>query len=135
VRYRYDKTKNKRQTTIELIVDEQDWTQGHNIRPDQVVPIKIGFGEMDLRDTVKQSGAYRDKNRKVWLLSLKQVYSLSLEKRIIDGLEFQDMQFLINISIYLMHTYINYKSITINNWHIQLCHLLVVMPMKSYESY
>ena len=90
---------------------------------------------MDLRDTVKQSGAYRDKNRKVWLLSLKQVYSLSLEKRIIDGLEFQDMQFLINISIYLMHTYINYKSITINNWHIQLCHLLVVMPMKSYESY
>ena len=135
MRYRYDKTKNKRQTTIELIVDEQDWTQGHNIRPDQVVPIKIGFGEMDLRDTVKQSGAYRDKNRKVWLLSLKQVYSLSLEKRIIDGLEFQDMQFLINISIYLMHTYINYKSITINNWHIQLCHLLVVMPMKSYESY
>jgi hypothetical protein len=54
---RYDETKRKRQTTAELIVDEQDWIQGHIIRTDQVVPIKIGSGEMDLSDTVKQAGA------------------------------------------------------------------------------
>jgi hypothetical protein len=28
-----------------------------------------------------------------WLLSLKQVYSLGHEKRIIDGIEFKDMNF------------------------------------------
>ena len=64
VRYRYDKQKNKRQTTIELIVDEQDWIPGINIRPDQVVPIKISFGETDLRETVKTAGAYWDKTQK-----------------------------------------------------------------------
>ena len=30
VRYRYDKSNNKRQTTVELIVDEQEWVQGHS---------------------------------------------------------------------------------------------------------
>ncbi|MCW8852183.1 MAG: hypothetical protein OQK44_05910 [Gammaproteobacteria bacterium] len=43
---------------------------------------------MELRDTVKQVGAYWDKNRKSCLFSLKEVYSLVLEKRIIDDLEF-----------------------------------------------
>ena len=88
VRYRYDKTKNKRQTTVELIVDEQDWIPGCNIRPDQVVPIKIEFGEIDLRDTVKQASAYWGTKQKAWLLSLKEVYKLGLEKRIVDDIGF-----------------------------------------------
>jgi len=57
-------SQKKRRTTAELITDDQDWIPGHNIRPDQVVPIKIEFGEMDLRDSVKQAAAYWDKNRK-----------------------------------------------------------------------
>jgi dimeric dUTPase (all-alpha-NTP-PPase superfamily) len=88
VRYRYDKERNKRQTTIELIVDEQDWMPGYNIRPDQVVAIKIEFGEMALREQVKTAGAHWDKKQKAWLLSLKEVYKLGLEKRIIDELGF-----------------------------------------------
>lgn len=87
-RYRYDKNRHKRQTTVELIVDEQDWMRGYNIRPDQVVPIKIGFGETDLREQVKAAGAYWDKKQKAWLLSLKNVYKLGLEKRILDDLDF-----------------------------------------------
>ena len=88
VRYRYDKLRNKRQTTVELIVDEQDWMPGYNIKPDQVIPIKIEFGEIDLREKVKNAGAYWDKKQKAWLLSLKEVYKLGLEKRIIDDLGF-----------------------------------------------
>ena len=49
VRYRYDKNKGKRYITVELIVDEQDWVQGVNVKPDHVVPIRIGFGERELR--------------------------------------------------------------------------------------
>lgn len=88
VRYRYDKQRNRRQTTIELIVDEQDWLPGYSIKPDQKVAIRIGYGEADLRDQVKQAGAYWDSNQKAWLLSLKEVYKLGLEKRIIDELDF-----------------------------------------------
>jgi len=33
VRYRYDKSRKKRLTTVELIVDEQDWIQGITIPP------------------------------------------------------------------------------------------------------
>ena len=88
VRYRYDKQRNRRQTTVELIVDEQDWKKGYNIRPDQVVAIKIEFGETDLREKVKAAGAYWDKEQKVWLLSLREVYNLGLEKRMINELGF-----------------------------------------------
>ena len=88
VRYRYDKERNRRQTTVELIVDEQDWVTGCNIRPDKVVPLKINFGEMELREEVKLAGGYWDKDKKAWLLSLKEVYKLGLEKRIHDGLDF-----------------------------------------------
>jgi hypothetical protein len=86
VRYRYDKKRNRRQTTIELIVDEQDWMPGINIRPDQIAPIKIDFNETDLRETVKTAGAYWDKAQKAWLLSLNKVCKLGLEKRIINRL-------------------------------------------------
>ena len=85
VRYRYDKQRNKRQTTIELIVDEQDWMQGYNIRPDKVVPVKIEYSEKELREKVKQAGAFWDKDKKAWLLSLKLIYKLGLENRIING--------------------------------------------------
>ena len=67
VRYRYDKQRNRRQTTVELIVDEQDWKKGYNVRPDQLVPIKVGFGETDLREKVKAAGAFWDKDQKACL--------------------------------------------------------------------
>lgn len=85
VRYRYDKQRNRRQTTVELIVDEQDWKHGYNIRPDKVVPVKIEYSETELREKVKQAGAFWDKDKKAWLLSLKLIYQLGLENRIING--------------------------------------------------
>lgn len=53
VRYRYDKPRRKRDKTVELIIDGENWI------PDTLVPagkrvfIKIGYGEMELRDQVK----------------------------------------------------------------------------------
>ena len=61
---------------------------GCNIRPDQVVAIKIGFSETELRETVKQASTSWDKDKKAWQLSLKSTYELGLEKRIIDELGF-----------------------------------------------
>lgn len=50
VRYRYAKGRQKRLTTVELIVDEQDWIPGTSIPPDQVVPVRIAHGETELRE-------------------------------------------------------------------------------------
>ena len=84
VRYRYDKRRNIRRTTVELVVDEQEWMPGYNIRPDKVVPVRIGYGEFELREKVKQAGAFWDKDKKAWLLSVKVVYELGLENRMIN---------------------------------------------------
>jgi hypothetical protein len=91
VRYRYDTTRRKRFTTVELIVDESDWTASIPIaaeapppvptesptetaietpagatkepygepavaKPD-LVGLRVGFNEVDLRQNVKAVGA------------------------------------------------------------------------------
>jgi len=84
VRYRYDKKTNKRQTTVELIVDEQSWTRGRSAKSNQLVAIKIEFGEAELREEIKTAGAYWDKTIEAWQLPLKEVYNLGLEKRILE---------------------------------------------------
>ena len=54
--YRYDKRRQKRLTTVELIIDEQDWIQGISIPPDKTVPLRIACGETELREKVKKQG-------------------------------------------------------------------------------
>ena len=49
-------TQAKRLTTVELIVDVQDWVQGVTIPPDKIVPIRIASGEVELRQKVKEAG-------------------------------------------------------------------------------
>ena len=87
VRYRYDKRRQKRLTTVELIVDEQDWVQGITIPSDKIVPLRIAYGEIELREKVKEAGGYWDSKNKCWKLSYRLVYALGLEKRIMDGFD------------------------------------------------
>ena len=90
VRYHYDKRRQKRLTTVELIVDEQDWIQGITIPPDKIVPLRIAYGETEFREKVKEVGAYLDSKKKCRKLSFRLVYALGLEKRIIDELDHLD---------------------------------------------
>ncbi len=84
VRYRYDKARQKRIKTIEIIVDEQDWIPGVIIPVDRKVPIKIGFGETELREKIKNAGGYWNPDKKAWMLSYHQVLQMGLERRIVD---------------------------------------------------
>lgn len=84
VRYRYDKHRQKRITTVELVVDEQDWVPGVIFPRDRLVNVRIGYGEKELREKVKQSGGYWDAERKAWRLAFNRVLALGLERRIID---------------------------------------------------
>jgi len=84
VRYRYDKHRQKRLTTVELIVDEQDWVPGVIFSKDRQVLVRIGYGETDLREKVKQAGGYWSADEKAWKLSFNQVLALGLERRVIE---------------------------------------------------
>jgi hypothetical protein len=84
VRYRYDKARQKRLKTVELIVDEQDWIPGVTIPRDKVVALRIGYGENELREKVKGEGGYWNPEKKHWNLSYHKVLQLGLERRILD---------------------------------------------------
>jgi hypothetical protein len=86
VRYRYDKARQKRLKTVELIVDEQDWVPGVLIRPERRVHVRVGYGENELRAAVKQAGGFWDAGRKAWLLAFSEVVALGLEARVVDDL-------------------------------------------------
>jgi hypothetical protein len=70
VRYRYDKARQKRFKTVELIVDEQDWIPGVIIPVDRQVSVRIGYGESELRGQVKAAGGFWSPEMKAWRLAL-----------------------------------------------------------------
>ncbi|MEJ2156388.1 MAG: hypothetical protein P8X96_13705 [Desulfobacteraceae bacterium] len=84
VRYRYDKARQKRLKTIELIIDEQDWSPGVTIPMDSRVAIRIDYGETELRELVKGAGGYWNPEKKVWMLSYHKVLEMGLEGRMRD---------------------------------------------------
>jgi len=84
VRYRYDKARQKRLRTVELIVDEQDWIPGVIIPVDKRVFVRIGYGETALREKIKAEGGYWDANKTAWHVGYKTVLQMGLERRIID---------------------------------------------------
>ena len=91
VRYRYDKTHHKRQTTVELIVDEKAWYGGKTpvIKPGPkskaaAVYVKINYTELELRQLVKNAGAIWDKHKNLWQMSRKTAQELGLESRIVE---------------------------------------------------
>jgi hypothetical protein len=86
VRYRYDTERGKRMTTVELVVDEQDWVPGFLFKPERRVFVRIGFDEMELREQVKLAGGYWHPQKKAWHLPFGSVVELGLEKRVLDDL-------------------------------------------------
>ena len=50
VRYRYDKARLKRFKTVELIVDEKEGIPNDYTPSDQLVELRIGYGETGLRE-------------------------------------------------------------------------------------
>ncbi|MEN8206227.1 MAG: hypothetical protein ABFS24_09465 [Pseudomonadota bacterium] len=84
VRYRYDKASRKRYKTVELIIDEKDWLPGTCIPATRRVYIRIGYGETELRELVKQAGGYWSPDKKAWHLEYRSAIRLGLETRIID---------------------------------------------------
>lgn len=87
VRYRYDKARHIRFTTIELIVNEQPWYENsQRVSRDKKssrVYLKIFYRETELRDQIKNSGGHWDKDKRLWLVSAQIAKQLGLQDRIV----------------------------------------------------
>ncbi|MEO8164804.1 MAG: hypothetical protein ABI619_05350 [Betaproteobacteria bacterium] len=74
VRYRYDVSRRKRFTTVELIVDEAPWQpltpSGRPAgNPPERVGVRVGYNEQALREQVKAAGGRWDADRRLWQLA------------------------------------------------------------------
>jgi hypothetical protein len=90
VRYRYDAEKKKRYKTVEIIVEEPEWSPVDN--PQKPVwnmtdrlGIRVDVGETEIREKVKQSGGIWRPRQKLWELPYAEILALGLEGRIVSG--------------------------------------------------
>lgn len=84
VRYHYDAQRKKRLKTVEVIVEEVDWTpQSQTPTGETIVAIRVAWGEAGVARQVKQAGGTWNAERKVWELRYDQVVALGLETRLV----------------------------------------------------
>ena len=83
-RYKIDYQRRKKLKTVELIIDEKNWTP-KNDDPylNQIVKVRIAYGEIKMSSSVKRYGGVWNKEKKVWEVPLKAVFDLNIEDRLI----------------------------------------------------
>ena len=79
VRYRVDLQGQRRQTTVELVVDEAPTLNS------VLVGLRVAWGEKELGKAVRAAGGTWDAKARLWMLSLGQARSLGLTDRIVLG--------------------------------------------------
>jgi len=85
VRYRYDEKMRRRYKTVELIVDEVEWFRRQERGMiNKVVKLRILYEERELREAIKRSGGFWDRELRVWKLRYGEVLRLGLEARVTE---------------------------------------------------
>ena len=82
VRYRYDRERQKRVTTVEIVHEEVDWTPKPPYANDAVVGVRIDLNERDLQRAVKAVGGKWNPHARVWELVYREVVKLGLQDRL-----------------------------------------------------
>ncbi len=86
VRYRYDPEQQRKITTVEIIVDERPWRPDpQRIHPNTRLSLRVGYDEVDVRNTVKAAGGTWDAHHKVWNLAYEHIVALKLTDRIVPA--------------------------------------------------
>ena len=87
VRYLYDKEKQRRLKTVELVVEEIAWKpcdRRPRRRAQDLVGIRVDYHEEALRHAVKTAGGIWRPRHRLWELSWEAVRVLGLERRVVD---------------------------------------------------
>ena len=77
VRYREDASRNRRYTTVELVVDERPG------KPSTAL-VRIGYQETSLRQQIMAAGGVWDAQRKLWSLPKPAIRRLGLSDRVVS---------------------------------------------------
>jgi len=88
VRYRYDKDTKRRYTTVEIIVEEGEWTPvssrgQHSRSMTDRFGIRVEYFEKAIQEKVKQAGGIWRPRHQLWELPYGLILSLGLEDRIV----------------------------------------------------
>lgn len=89
VRYRYDEADSRRYTTVELIVAEAEWKPRTrkpraSRSPEDMVYVRIGYAEAELRGKMKALGAIWRPKLTLWELPWGVARGLGLEDRVAE---------------------------------------------------
>lgn len=83
IRYRYDPQRGVKYKTVELLIEEEAWSEPRRIiSPHEVVGVQVGLSEIEQQRRVKQAGGKWNPVRRLWELKYEQVVALKLESRI-----------------------------------------------------
>lgn len=85
VRYRYDAKRQLRHKTVELIVATTRWTpcaRNARRRPEDMVAVRIAYGESELRERIKRVGGIWRPRHKLLELDWKTVCAIGLQSRV-----------------------------------------------------
>lgn len=88
VRYRYDESRGVRLNTVEIVVEEKPWQPSFRFRDGDIAPVKVEFGETELREKLRNARAKWDPQAKLWLVPYRLIRGTELEARIPE--EFMD---------------------------------------------
>jgi len=85
VRYLYDGKAERRLKTVELIVETVPWRPAKRRarrRDDEIVPVRIAYGEVDLRQRAKRLGAVWRPAQKIWEMRWLDAKRLGISERV-----------------------------------------------------
>lgn len=77
IRQRLDPQQKRKLTTVEIIVETQP------AEPEPTAWLRIGYGETDLRERVKEAGGEWHPEHKLWRIPLKAIKAMGLEMRVV----------------------------------------------------
>jgi len=85
VRYLYDERAERRLKTVELIVESVPWhpaSRRPRRRDEDIVAVRIAYGELELRERAKRLGAVWRPAQKVWEISWRHAKRLGIAERL-----------------------------------------------------
>jgi len=82
VRYRYDVKRGVRLKTVEIIVEEKP-DHSPRFKEGDVVPVSVGFEELELREQLRALHSRWDSQQKLWFVPYRLIQGTSLEDRIV----------------------------------------------------
>ncbi|MBI5565963.1 MAG: hypothetical protein HY870_13795 [Chloroflexi bacterium] len=83
VRYRYDRERQRRYKTVELVVEESAWSP--RIKPEAPMSIRVEAHETSVHQAIQAAGGRWNAVNKVWELEYREVVRLKLEARLMLG--------------------------------------------------